>query len=58
MTKTEHPLAIQSTTIQKDLNINKYVGQVVLGILVTLSVRYVVTKWDQWTLPFNKKGVK
>lgn len=55
MNQIEHPLALQAKQIQEDLNINKYLGQVVLGILVTLSVRYVVNKWDQWTAPLNTK---
>lgn len=51
---TQHPL--DTTEIKQDLNLNKYVGQVVLGILVTLSVRYLVQKWDQWNLPLSQKG--
>ena len=45
----EHPLAVNKEALAKQLDINKYLGQVLLGIAVSLSVRYLIKKYDQFT---------
>ncbi|MEO5348867.1 MAG: hypothetical protein H7836_04400 [Magnetococcus sp. YQC-3] len=50
MSQQEHPLiAVQPETVVKEFNLSKIIGQVALGVTVTLTVRYLVSKWDIFT---------
>lgn len=44
---SENPfLQVQPTELKKEININKFVGQVAMGVAVALSVRFVIAKLD------------
>jgi len=48
---TNHPL-LQKEVVTKEFNFSRFVGQVALGVAVSLTVRYLVQKYDA----FTKKG--
>lgn len=46
---SQHPLLTPNTTlITKEINVNKIIGQIVLGVIVALSVRKIVGEIDNW----------
>lgn len=46
---TNHPmLKIDESTIKKEFNISRFIGQVLLGVAVALTVRKIVNELDAW----------
>lgn len=41
----EHPL-LQENVVKQEFNFSKFIGQVAMGVAVTLTVRYLVQRWD------------
>ena len=49
-----HPLELQTTVITQEFNLSKFLGQVALGVVVTLSVREVIKRWDKFVARKNQ----
>jgi|688.fasta_scaffold1005943_1 hypothetical protein len=44
-----HPLLkVDENAIKKELNIGKFIGQVLLGVAVGLTVRKIIEELDAW----------
>jgi hypothetical protein len=51
-----HPLLkIDESAIKKEFNISKFIGQVLLGVAVALTVRKIVDELDAWKESKKKK---